>query len=188
MQNPAPFSATNECVHGILEGVSSPDEFDQFVAQHGDELVRFAYLVCRDRGRAEDLTQEALFKAVRRWRRTGPVEHPTQYVRRIITMEYLGWRRRLPSREIVGLDNLSAAEAAGDESRIADRDELWRLLEHLPARQRAVLVLRYYLDYDDAQIAAMLGCAQGSVRSMASRALSRLRDSTPSPSTAARNS
>ena len=72
-------------------------DFEAFVAGCGDELVRFAYLLSHDRGRAEDLAQEALLKAHRKWSHVAALDHPEAYVRRIVLNEYLGWRRRRAS-------------------------------------------------------------------------------------------
>lgn len=149
-------------------------EFEAFVAAGADELVRFAYLLCHDRGRAEDYAQEALLQAHRRWGRVRDLEHPQAYVRKIVLNEYLGWRRRLVSGEVVGLGRHELVEADVAAS-VEDRDVAWRLMAALPARQRAVLVLRYYLDLPDAQVAELLGCAQPTVRSLAARAVRALR-------------
>jgi RNA polymerase sigma-70 factor (sigma-E family) len=158
-------------------------DFEAFVAARGDGLLRFAYLLCRDLGRSEDLVQEALFKAYRVWERTGAVEWPEAYVRRIVLTEYLGWRRRRLSREIVGLP-VGEVIVSDGVAQLVDRDAVWRLMGDLPARQRAVLVLRYYEDLPDEEIAGVMGCPQATVRSLARRALTtlRARSATTAPS------
>lgn len=149
--------------------------FDRLVRAHGADLLRFAYLLTHDRGRAEDLVQDALLNAVRRWRREGVPELPVPYLRRSIVNGYLGWRRRRASTELV--DEVGGAALTDDTSQAqADRDAVWRLLAALPARARAVLVLRYYEDLPDAVIAETLGCAEATVRSVAARAFAVLRD------------
>jgi RNA polymerase sigma factor (sigma-70 family) len=83
---------------------------------------------------------------------------PQAYARRIVVNDYLGWRRRRVSTDDV-----------------ADRDLVWRTIGRLPKRQRAVLVLRYYEALGDAEVAQLLGCAEGAVRSLATRAFEALR-------------
>jgi RNA polymerase sigma-70 factor (sigma-E family) len=141
------------------------------VESDGAALLRFAFLLCRDAGRAEDLVQDAL---VRMMRSHSTVEAPAAYARKVIVNEYLGWRRRRWSTEIVRTDD---ADVGVDDSvdAVADRDLVWRLIGSLPPRARAVLVLRYYEDLPDAEIAAVVGCAEATVRSIAARAFARLR-------------
>lgn len=155
--------------------MESLSDFEAFVAEHGDGLVRFAFLLCHDRGRAEDLAQEVLLRMYRRWSVAAPPVDRLAYVRRALTREYLGWRRRLSSREVVGIDQRSAPWQPSGDTQVVDREELWRLMAQLQARQRAVLVLRYYEDLDDTQTAQILGCARATIRSLAARALTRLR-------------
>ena len=150
------------------------DQFDSFVAENGGALLRCAYLLCRDRGRAEDLVQDSLVKAMRRWRDADVPEHAEAYVRRIVVNEYLSWRRRRASTELIGLVDRDAGAADGSDER-ADRDAMWQLLGTLAPRPRAVLVLRYYQQLPDREIAELLGCAEATVRSLAARAFATLR-------------
>jgi RNA polymerase sigma-70 factor (sigma-E family) len=140
----------------------------------GLELLRFAYLLCGDRQHAEDLLQEVLLSMYRRFPQQLPLENPVGYARRALANAEISRARRRSSGEVVlaSLPERSVAEADGP----AERDALWQALRRLPARQRTVLVLRYYLDATDEQISTMLGCRRGTVRSLASRALSTLRD------------
>ncbi|NHC13065.1 SigE family RNA polymerase sigma factor [Motilibacter deserti] len=153
-------------------------DFDEYVAARGQALERFAYVLTGDAHRAQDLTQTALLKAYRHWRRVTAAEHPDAYVRRIVTRSYVDWRRRGSSREepVDVVPDLPEEGASADPAeRVAARDELRRALVTLSPKQRAVLVLRDYEGYDDAAIAATLDCAEASVRSHASRGLARLR-------------
>jgi len=150
-----------------------PEWFDEFVTGRGPALLRFAYLLSGDFGLAEDLVQGALIKAHHRWAASLAADHPEAYVRRIITNDFTSWRRRRSSRVIVGQVPDTPYGDAADT--VADRDLMWRALSGLPRRQRAVLVLRYYEHQSNAQIAAMLGCAESTVRSLASRAFAALR-------------
>lgn len=149
--------------------------FDTFVRAHGGELLRFAYLLCGDAARAEDVTQDALLKLLRRWRSHGPADHPAAYARRIVVNEYLAWRRLRASTEVALLDGDDAGSPDGADAH-ADRQLMWGVLRGLPPRSRAVLVLRYYEQLPDREIAAWLGCAEATVRSTAARAFASLRE------------
>lgn len=152
-------------------------EFGDVVAEHGRALVRVAYLLCHDTGRAEDLAQEALMKAHARWQRHGAPEHPGAYLRRIVVTEYLGWRRRRAASEWVGIDADDVpADPADAVAAVDARDLAWRLMASLPAKQRAVLVLRYYEGLPDREIATLVGVGEATVRSLASRAFAALRE------------
>ncbi|MET7425331.1 SigE family RNA polymerase sigma factor [Dactylosporangium sp. NPDC005555] len=152
-------------------------DFDEFVTVRSAALLRFAYLLTGDRHLAEDLTQEALVRAHRRWHAiTGP-DGPEPYVRRAILRQYLSWRRRRASTERP-VAVVSPVPSRGDldlAERVVEADEMWTALSALPRSQRAVIVLRYYEDLPDAEIAGLLGCAQATVRVHAFHALHRLR-------------
>ncbi|HEU0130654.1 MAG TPA: SigE family RNA polymerase sigma factor [Mycobacteriales bacterium] len=149
-------------------------ELDELVAARGDALLRFAYLLCGDAYLAEDLVQTVLARAYAKWRRVAAADRPEAYLKKMIVNEHLSWRRRRSSGEVVTAAVGDSAVAARDDA-VADRDAVWRLLATLPRRQRAVLVLRYYEDLDDAAVAAALGCSESTVRSYASRGLAALR-------------
>jgi RNA polymerase sigma-70 factor (sigma-E family) len=152
-------------------------EFDEYVAARGPALERYAFVLTGDAQRSQDLVQTALVKAYRRWRWVVRAGHPDAYVRRIVTTSYLDWRRLRSSGEqpVETLPDV-AASGADPADRVADRDEVRRALATLTPQQRAVLVLRHYEGYDDAAIAAVLGCSEGTVRAHASRGGRRLRD------------
>jgi RNA polymerase sigma-70 factor (sigma-E family) len=147
--------------------------FDDFVTRRGPALLRFAYALTSDTGLAEDIVQQALIKAHRRWSTVANAEHPEAYVRRAVLNEYLSFRRRRSSTEVVGSVPDRARHDVTDE--LAARDLMWRALARLPGRQRSVLVLRYYEGLPDGEIAALLGCREGTVRSLAARAFAILR-------------
>ena len=149
------------------------EEFDGFVVERGPALLRFAFLLTGDAPLAEDLVQEALIKVCRRWDRGVRVAYPDAYTRRVVLNEFVSWRRRRSSSEVVG-DVLD--RTLGDEvDELVERDVVWRALGRLPRRQRSVLVLRYYEALPDGEIASLMGCAEGTVRSLASRAFEALR-------------
>ncbi|WP_243709316.1 SigE family RNA polymerase sigma factor [Micromonospora sp. 15K316] len=137
-------------------------------------------MLTRDWASAEDLLQTALARAWEAWRRIEG--DPEPYVRPIIVNAYASsWRRRWRG-ELPTADLPEVAAEADRYSGLDDRDRLWRALGRLPRRQRAVLVLRYFEDLSDAEIGEVLGCAVGTVKSQASRAVAKLRlDDTLSP-------
>jgi RNA polymerase sigma-70 factor (sigma-E family) len=148
--------------------------FDEWARARLPALVRFAVVLTGDRGLAEDVVQEVLIRAYERWRRITALDQPEAYVRRMIVNEYLSWRRRWG--RVTPTADVAAAETVSDHAGAhAERDAIRWELARLPRRQRAVLVLRYYEQLTDSEIAEVLGCPTGTVRSHASRALSALR-------------
>ena len=152
--------------------MSSPDGFDEFVAGRSARLLRIAYLLTQDWATAEDLVQTSLVKAWSAWKRIDG--DPEPYVRRILVNTHAGWwRRRWRGEQPTG--ELPELPAADGHRTVDDREQLWQALRRLPVRQRAVLVLRYFEDLSEAEIADALGCSAGTVKSQASRALAKLR-------------
>nr|WP_062333969.1 SigE family RNA polymerase sigma factor [Herbidospora sakaeratensis] len=147
-------------------------DFERYVEQRSSRLLRTAYLLCRDWATAEDLTQTALAKAWLAWRRIG--DNPDAYVYRILVNTHNSWWRRMWRRE-VPTGELPESAAPDGERSADDRDVLRVALAGLPPGMRAVLVLRYFEDLSDPEIAAILGCSEVTVRSQASRALAKLR-------------
>jgi RNA polymerase sigma-70 factor (sigma-E family) len=139
---------------------------------HGLDLLRFAYLLCGDRQRAEDLLQDVLLAMFRRFPDALPLDNPVGYARRALANANVSRTRRRATTEWV-TDELPERSAPADDP--AERDVVWRAMRTLPARQRTVLVLRFYEDLHDDEIAQLLGCRRGTVRSLASRALAALR-------------
>jgi RNA polymerase sigma-70 factor (sigma-E family) len=150
-------------------------EYDEFYAALWPRLVRTAYAVSGDLGIAEDAVQTAFAKAYRSWRRISRLDSPEAYVRKMAVNEVLSNRRRAALRhEVTRADPPERAARRTPEDTLA-HDEMWRALSALPPRQRAVLVLRYYEDLSEQQIADALGCRPGTVKSQASAALATLR-------------
>jgi RNA polymerase sigma-70 factor (sigma-E family) len=148
--------------------------FDEFVATSADRLVRTAYLLCGDRGHAEDLVQTALLRTARRWRTAR--RQPEAYARRVVVnLAKDRWRDLARRPGEAPLEGAEATVATGDVDGLLDRDELLRATAQLPPGQRAVLVLRYFDDLSVEETAATLGCSTGTVKSQTSRALDRLR-------------
>lgn len=151
-----------------------------FATERTPALLRYATALSGDPHLAEDLVQDVLLKAQRRWSLISALEVPEAYVRRMITNEFLSWSRRkaasvvpLPPEELAS----SAPNLADPSTRIDEIDAMRVELAKLPRKQRAVLALRYYVCLPDGEIAKMLGCSAGTVRSHASRALATLRAS-----------
>jgi RNA polymerase sigma-70 factor (sigma-E family) len=153
------------------------EEFEQFVDHELVGLLRYAVMLTGDTELARDLVQDVMVKAYRQWQRIGRTDRPDRYVRTMLTREHLMWRRRWAVRHIFpGLtDGIHGPSTPDHAAGIAERDDLWERLEKLPKRQRAVLVLRYYEQLTDIEIAAVLRCSNGTVRGYASRALATLR-------------
>jgi RNA polymerase sigma-70 factor (sigma-E family) len=158
--------------------VDSFEGFREFVVARGPALTRTAYLLTGDTVSAEELVQSALVKAAARWRRVSAAGSPEAYVRRIMVNERIGGWRRFGRREVPVAAPPEAARR--DDTDAADRRlDLASALAQLPARQRAVIVLRYYEDLTEVETAAALDCAVGTVKSQASAALARLRRLVP---------
>jgi RNA polymerase sigma-70 factor (sigma-E family) len=152
-------------------------DFDEFVAAHVDELLRTAYLIVWDEAEAEDLVQECLMKLARHWPRVARMEQPLAYARRVlINGAFDGARGRARRRSELEPGAAANATAADPLAVLHTRAELIDALGRLPARQRAVLVLRYFNDLTEAQVAEALDCSPGTVKSSASRGLARLRE------------
>jgi RNA polymerase sigma-70 factor (sigma-E family) len=170
-------------VSGVADG---PDEmavvvrpfesFDVFVVTHGKTLVRCAYLIVGDVGAAQDVVQIALVKVAKRWPSVVANGHPLPYARAAVVHAAISWRRRKWHGEV---PNGALPDQAGADaiSAVDNRDRLRRALAALPRRQRAAVVLRHYLDLDEAATAAALGCSVGTVKSQTAKGLARLRQS-----------
>ena len=154
--------------------MSVDEDFADFVRARWSSLYRLAYLLAASPTGAEDLLQTTLEKAYVNWRRIGQMEYPEAYVRRMLANTLVSSRRRHWHRE---RPTDALPEVAGDsaEMPVLDRSLLWPLVCALPDRQRAVIVLRYYEDLSEAQIAEALGCAPGTVKSQASSGIAALR-------------
>lgn len=150
--------------------------FEEYAAFRLPAVLRFAAVLTGDRAQAEDVVQEVLIRVHGRWGKISRLDHPDRYVRRMVVNEFISARRRswrlVPSGQAQDVDNRVTADHASDH---AERAALLAELGKLPARQRAVLVLRYYEGLSDAEIADVLGCEPGTVRGYISRALAALR-------------
>jgi RNA polymerase sigma-70 factor (sigma-E family) len=148
-----------------------PPTLAEFAAANTVGLTRFAYLLCGDRGLAEDLVQDAFAALYRRFGESLPVAAPVAYARRVIANANTSRGRRRGVETVAG----ELPERAVDAVDHGEQDAMWRALATLPVRQRTVLVCRYYLGFSDAEIADLLHAREGTVRSLAARAFAALR-------------
>lgn len=151
------------------------DDFTQVYAACHADLLRLAYLLCGDRHRAEDAVADAFVKVYRRLQRGG-VAQPRAYLRRAVINEINSRFRRL------AVERRQAVRRSGDErglrgadEQVADSDAMFKALRHLPPRQRTVVVLRFYDDLAERDIAEVMGVSLGTVKSTLHRGLAQLR-------------
>jgi RNA polymerase sigma-70 factor (sigma-E family) len=154
--------------------MTTEQDFVDFVASRWESLYRLAYLLTASPTAAEDMLQTTLEKAYVIWARISRMEYPEAYVRRMLANTVVSGARRASLREMPSARIPEAAEDPGEVG-VLDRSLLWPLVCALPARQRAVVVLRYYEDLTELQISDVLGCAPGTVKSQASAAMKALR-------------
>ena len=153
-------------------------EFAAYMQARQPALLRTAFLITGDRHTAEDVVATALAKLYLSWDKVRDRESVDGYVRRIIANETTSlWRRAWRRREVATevLPDLGREDAYDDGRAVA----VWRAVSSLPPRQRAVVVLRYYEELSEAEIADVLGISPGTVKSQASRALATLRTKNP---------
>ena len=156
--------------------MSDGGEYAAFFTASWPRLLRVTYAVTGDRQLAEDALQTAFAQAYAAWGRVSRADDPAAYVRRIavnaaLSQERKAFRRRESVSE--ALPEASSRRRTDDD--VVARDEVWTAVRALPPRQRAVVVLRYYEDLTERQIAEVLGCRPGTVKSQAAAALATLR-------------
>lgn len=164
---PAPsYGDASEAGHG---------DFDAYAAARWPQLVRTAYLLTGDHHEAEDLVQSTLAKVYLGWSRICRLDEPDAYVHRALVNNNLS---RFRKRRVIQLltPRLPERTRPGPHQQIEERAVLLAVLAELPPRQRAVVVLRYWEDLSEQQVAEILGCSAGNVKSQASRGLRKLRE------------
>ena len=165
-------------VEWVRSGVASR-EFERFATEASELLLRTGFLMTGNAKDAEDLAQETLLRVARRWNRVRSMDHPAAYARRILINLVLHEADRRARQRTELQPHDGATEPADDGAaralrNVDDQAEFRWALARLPARQRAVLVLRYWSDLPVAEVAGILGCTEGTVTSTASRAAARL--------------
>jgi RNA polymerase sigma-70 factor (sigma-E family) len=154
-------------------------DFTAYLSARQPSLLRTAYLLTGDRASAEDLLQNSLAKLYLSWDKVTRRDSVDAYLRRIMVNENNSlWRRPWRRRE-VPVERTPETGVVTDEYDVGEGARLWRFVQTLPRRQRAVIVLRYYEELSEAETAEVLGCSVGTVKSQASRALAALRERAP---------
>ena len=148
--------------------------FREYVTRRSQSLLRTAYLLTGNRADAEDLVQAALAKTYQAWDRIEDRRALDGYVRKAMVNTHISWwrRRRVDEYPTDEIPDLAVADAAGDSDL---QDALRRAIDRLPRRMRAAVVLRYYEDMTEAEVAVALGVSLGTVKSTVSRAVAKLR-------------
>jgi RNA polymerase sigma-70 factor (sigma-E family) len=154
---------------------AGPD-FDSWVAARGPALLRLAYTLTGNQSDAEDVVQDALARALPRWERISRVDNVDAYVRRMVVNAHTSWWRKWRRRESPAADLVpEIVEAPEGGVEHDERRAIWLACGRLPEAQRTAIVLRYYEQLEYAEIAALTGVREGSVRSRVSRGLEVLR-------------
>jgi len=158
----------------------------KFVQGRYAALYRTAFLLTGNHHTAEDLVQTTLTKVYLSWGRVMRADRPESYVRRVLANEAISFHRRRWTREVpsdIPAELARAGVQAGPEENVVDTQAVWQALGKLTARQRAVVVLRYYEDLSEAEIAHVLDIAPGTVKGHARAALAALGDHLPAERT-----
>jgi RNA polymerase sigma-70 factor (sigma-E family) len=159
------------------------DEFTAYLHARQPSLLRTAYLLTGDRNHAEDILQTSLAKLYLAWDKVRDRDSVDAYVRRIMVNENnsmwrRGWKKREFATEMLDLTRVADREVRDDYDE-GTNDVLWQVVQSLPPKARAVVVLRYYEQLTEAEAADVLGISVGTVKSQSSRALAALRDRVP---------
>jgi RNA polymerase sigma-70 factor (sigma-E family) len=164
--------------------LSKRSRYEEFVAANGDGLIKLAYAICGDRGRAEDAVQEALTRVYQRWSR---LTDPLAYARKTaVNSTRDDWRRSMRAdRAHREAARLPSSDVDNPQERFVTNRALMDALDELPHGQRAVIVLRYGSQLSEAETAAILDITTGTVKSQTARALARMREVLTSPQPAA---
>ena len=150
-------------------------EYAAFFAASWPRLFRTTYAIAGDRQRTEDALQTAFAQAWASWPKVAAADDRVAYVRRMAINAALSRHRRASSRRETVVALLPETAQPSGEDAFLNGDETWQAVQTLPPRQRAVVVLRYYEDLSEQEIADVLGCRPGTVKSLVSRGLSVLR-------------
>ena len=155
------------------------EHFAEFVRASTAALLRTGYLLTRDGGEAEELVQDTLVWLYPRWGQVQAAEHQVAYVRKAVVNRFLAGKRRMSSTEIRFDPTLERfveqPEQRDETAEVDERMAIWQELGELSDRQRAAVVLRFFHDLPDDEVAQVLECRVGTVRSLISRSLTALR-------------
>ena len=153
---------------------SGDNSYSVFVQDQWSSLYRTAYLLTGDHQRAEDAAQTALMKVYLAWPHVSSMIHPAAYVRKVMINELTSWWRRRSNTESPTVTLVEATQPAFDDA-VVLASAIWAEVLALSPRQRAVVVLRYYEDRSEAEIAEFLGISAGSVKTHAHHAMAKMR-------------
>jgi RNA polymerase sigma-70 factor (sigma-E family) len=162
-----------------LWGEKTPRDFERFAAENTHSLVRTGYLLTWDLKETEDIVQETLLRVSQRWGDVTSMEYPAAYARRILVNLVIdGQRLRVRRNGELSATHPEAVDEAASRAfhNIELVSELGWALGLLSRRQRAMVVMRYWLDLPEAEVADMLGCSLGTVKATTCRAVARLRE------------
>lgn len=156
-------------------------EFAEYFAARREAVRRMAYMLCGDWHRADDLAQTAFIALHRRWRKVRDKGALDAYVRRTLTRAMIDesrrpWRRESAVEQLPDTTPATGAESRDVGNTVATRRTLMAGLQHVPPKQRAVLVLRYLEGLDVAGVAEVMKCSEGNVKSQSARGLESLRE------------
>jgi len=157
------------------------DDFSEFARSQHARLFRTVFLLTGDYHRSEDVLQATLMRLYQRWDRVSAMRDPGAYARKVAINQVWSWWRLRSSRE-VPVSRLVDVAVAGPADAVSDHAAVWLAVRTLPARQRAVIVLRYYEDLTEAQTAEILGIAVGTVKSHSHTGCHRLAELLAEPS------
>lgn len=162
-------------MEAVLDTMGAPvtagADFDDWVAARGPSLLRLAYVLTGNPADAEDVVQDALSRALPAWSRICAADDPDAYVRRMVVNAHTSWWRKFRRRE----SPVAEVRLGGANDPELRDDRLWQACRRLPTDQRTAIVLRFYEDMEYADISALTGVREGSVRSRVSRGLAALR-------------
>jgi RNA polymerase sigma-70 factor (sigma-E family) len=161
----------------VVRETSEGGRLGELYQRHAPDAVRLAYLLTGDRALAEDLSQEAFLRMFGRFRDLRNPDAFEWYLRRtVVNLARSHFRHLKVERTYLDREG-RRPEAKSPDAReaLGDREEMWETILRLPERQRAAIVLRYYEDLSEAQTAEVLRCPVGTVKSLVSRGMDRLR-------------
>lgn len=149
--------------------------FERFVREQTGSLYRTAYLLTGNRHAAEELLQDTLTHLYPKWAVVAAAERPVAYVRRALANRFVSGRRAPAARGESMWEVPDTWDGSDLSETVAVSRTVWQLLGDLPERQRAAVVLRYFHDLSDTDVAEVLGCRPVSVRSLVSRGIAAMR-------------
>jgi RNA polymerase sigma-70 factor (sigma-E family) len=158
--------------------------FAAFVHEHSRSLFGTAYLLTGSPDAAEELLQDTLARLFPHWDKVAAADSPLAYARRALGNRFVSAQRGRASRELAKWEPPQAVDPRDMAEGVANRELVWHLLGLLPERQRAAIVMRYFHDLPDGEIALSLACRPATVRSLLSRGVAALREQLAQPDTA----